>query len=48
MLLAHQLVNFPILLPTAEIAKAVAELCFPKPHRKLGWLWWTYRAFYVR
>ena len=40
--LAHQLSGLPILFPSAEIGQAAAELCFPKPHRALGYMWWTY------
>ncbi len=40
--LAHQLTGSPIVFPSLELGMVAAELCFPKPNRKLGYLWWTY------
>jgi hypothetical protein len=42
--LAHQLLGNPVVFPSLEFGRAAAELCFPKPNRKLGYLWWTYPA----
>jgi hypothetical protein len=45
--LAHQLSELPIVFPSAELGQAAAELCFPTPHRALGYLWWTYPNFHL-
>jgi hypothetical protein len=42
LMLAHQLTDTPVVFPSLEFGKAAAELCFPKPNRKLGYLWWNY------
>jgi hypothetical protein len=41
-ILANQLNSAPIIFPSLEFGKAAAELCFPRPNRKLGYMWWTY------
>jgi hypothetical protein len=41
-MLAHQLTNSPVIFPSLGFAQAAAELCYPKPNRALGYLWWTY------
>jgi hypothetical protein len=38
--LAHQLTDSPIVFPSLELGMAAAELCFPKPNRALGYMWW--------
>jgi hypothetical protein len=47
MLLAHQLSGIPTIFPTEDLGQAAAELCFPRPNRALGFLWWTCPAFYI-